>query len=361
MERTNLPLRVGFRTNSLSDERLRYVKQLGVEDVFVNPVEPVGGTGGDVFEDESDRTESDRRLRLGPDHVPSVEELEELVAACEANGVRLAGVHSLGYNVYGAIKFGREGAEKQASAIEELIRNMGAAGIDILGYQWNPRGVVPMRTGTEPIRGGARGTAFHLAELEQPDAIALDREYTEEELWENYEAFLERILPVAEEAGVTLALHPIDPPGVTESVREERGVDDIESFGGIPRLFRSVENFRRAMDAVPSDNHGLKLCLGCFSEMGEDVIEVIREFGEHDKIVFVHFRDVVGTSESFHETFVDCGNFDELAAIRALREVGFSGVVIPDHVPHMEGDTDWGHRARGFTAGYLRGLIRATE
>lgn len=344
MEDTRQGPRVGFRTNTLSDERLQYVRQLGVRDVFINPVEPNGGTGGDVFEDDSDRTETDRRLPLGPDDVPSVDYLQSLVDACEDHGVSLAGIHTLGYNSYGDIKFGREGSENQIEAIATLVENMGAAGLPILGYQWNPRGVVPMRTRTVSLRGDAQGTGFDRTDLDVDDGPVMDREYTESELWENYEAFLEEILPVAERAGVTLALHPIDPPS-------------IESIGGIPRLFRNVESFRRAMDAVPSDNHGLKLCLGCFSEMGVDVNAVVREFGERGDITFVHFRDVEGTAESFNETFVDCGNYDELAVMRTLADTGFDGIVIPDHVPKMRDDTDWGHRARGYTAGYLRGLL----
>ena len=114
------------------------------------------------------------------------------------------------------------------------------------------------------------------------------------------------------------------------------------------------------MIVVPSDAHGLKLCLGCFSEMRDtDVLNVIKRFGERDEIVFVHFRDVAGTMPRFHETFVDQGNFDEYDAVRTLREVGFSGTLLPDHVPSVEGDTDWGHRGRGWTVGYIEGLLHA--
>lgn len=130
---------------------------------------------------------------------------------------------------------------------------------------------------------------------------------------------------------------------------------------GIPRLCRSVENFEKAMDLVPSDNHGLKLCLGCFSQMGEDVSEVLRTFGERDQIVFIHFRDVEGVVPKFNETFVDEGNFDTSEVVRTLHEIGYQGVVIPDHVPLMEGDDDWRHRSRGFTVGYLRGTIDAVR
>lgn len=246
--------------------------------------------------------------------------------------------------------FDQDGKEAALERIKTLLRNLGEADVPILGYQWNPRGVVPMRTTPVALRGGAEGTAFDLDEVDDPDALApgIDRAYEEEEFWEYYEAFLREVLPVAEAAGVRMALHPVDPPV-------------LESLGGIPRLFRNVESFERAMETVPSDNHGLKLCLGCFSQMGEDVNEVLRRFAQRDQIVFVHFRDVAGTVPEFNETFVDQGNFETVEAVRTLDDVGFEGAVIPDHVPKMEGDDDWRHRARGFTIGYLRGVVDSVQ
>jgi mannonate dehydratase len=333
-------IRVGVRTRTLSEERLRFVRQLGATDVFVDHA--------DVEEepDEFNDREGTDTVAVGRNTIPSVEELETAKERVEAQGLTLRGIQSLPYSLYGDIMFGREGEEEALSQILTLVRNLGEAGVPILGYQWNPRGVVPMRTTPVEIRGGAEGTAFDLEEVEDPDALApgIDREYTEAEFWENYEAFVETVVPVAEEANVRLALHPVDPPV-------------IESLKGIPRLFRNVENFERAMEIVPSEHHGLKLCLGCFSQMGEDVTEVLRQFGERDQIVFIHFRDVVGTVPTFHETFVDEGNFDTVEVVRTLRDVGFDGVVIPDHVPKVVGDDDWRHRARAFTVGYLRGVI----
>jgi len=207
-----------------------------------------------------------------------------------------------------------------------------------------------MRTSqTVRLRGDARGRGFDIEDLDSPydRAPDVERDYDESELWDNYQGFLEEVLPVAEEAGVQLALHPADPP-------------TVEQLGGIPRLFRNVEAFERAMEIVPSDNHGLKLCLGCFSEMPEtDVTEVIEQFGRNDDIVFVHFRDVVGTWPSFTETFVDDdqSNFDPLSAIETLQHVGFDGAVVPDHVPDIVGDTEWGHRSRAHAVSYLNGLL----
>ncbi len=83
---------------------------------------------------------------------------------------------------------------------------------------------------------------------------------------------------------------------------------------------------------------------------------MIRYFGERDEIGYVHFRDVEGTVPAFHETFVDEGNYDEYELLSTLDSVGFDGMMIPDHTPHLEDDTDWEHRGRAYTVGYLRGM-----
>jgi len=344
----SLPLRSGLRTRTLSDERLRFCRQIGVEDIFLDHRDP----RGDVFEDEG--SNDSETITIDEGVVPSVSELVQARRRAEDAGLRLMGIQSLSYNVYGKIMLGKDGQEQQLETIKELIRNVGQADIPILGYQWNPRGVVPMRTSqTVRLRGGARGRSFDIEDLSEPyeQAPDVEREFEESELWDNYEQFLEAVLPVAEEAGVQMALHPADPP-------------TVEQLGGIPRLFRSFEAFQRAMDLVPSDNHGLKLCLGCFSEMPDmDVTEVIEYFGSNDDIVFVHFRDVIGTWPDFTETFVDDerSNFDALDAIEALQDVGFDGVMLPDHVPEIIDDTEWGHRSRAHAIAYLNGLLACSR
>lgn len=302
-------------------------KQIGVEDVFLDHRNP----RGDVFEDDG-AVDRSTTITIDEGVVLTVSDLVQARRRAEDAGIRLMGIHSLSYNVYGKIMLGTDGRDEQLETITRLIRNLGQSDIPILGYQWNPRGLVPMRTSrTERVRGGARASAFDVNDLADPHrpVETLEREYTEEELWENYEWFLERILPVAEEEDVRMAVHPTDPP-------------TVEQLGGIPRLLRSFEAFKRAMELASSDAHGLKLCLGCFSEMPDtDVESVIRYFGERDEIVFVHFRDVIGTWPSFTETFIDdeASNFDELEAIRALEADGFDGVIVPDHTPSVVGDT----------------------
>jgi mannonate dehydratase len=282
---------VGFRTASIAESRLRFMRQVGATDVFLDhtstdeePAEFLDNTG-------------DGRIVIDGTTIPTVEELIAARERVEAAGLHLAGIHSLPYSLYGPIMLGTDEADERIEIIETLIRNLGEADIPILGYQWNPRGLVPMRTGTDrEIRGGARATVFNLDAIENPHETAesVEREYSEAEFWTNYECFVERVVPVAEEAGIRLALHPVDPPG-------------IEQLCGVPRLFRSVAAFERAMSIVPSDYHGLKLCLGCFSQIGEDIPALVRRFGERDQIVFVHFRDIVETSTK-HALKLTCTN-----------------------------------------------------
>ena len=174
-------------------------------------------------------------------------------------------------------------------------------------------------------------------------------EVSEEQLWDNLKYFLEAVVPVAEEAGVKMAMHPDDPP--------------LSPIRGLGRIMRSVENFQRLIDLVPSPANGICLCQGNFTLMTDDLPEVIRQFGAQDRINFVHFRDVKGVPEKFNETFHDNGKTDMLACMEAYREIGFSGVLRPDHVPTMEGDSneDAGYSSIGrlYAIGYIRGLRQA--
>ena len=172
---------------------------------------------------------------------------------------------------------------------------------------------------------------------------------SEDRLWDSLAYFLERVVPVAEEANVKLAMHPDDPP--------------LSPIRGISRIMSSVEDFDRLMDLVPSPANGIALCQGNFTLMTDDLPGVIRHFGSQGKIHFVHFRDVRGTPERFVETFHDEGQTDMLACMRAYRDVSCEGVCRPDHVPTMEGDSNdrpmYSSIGRLFAIGYLKGLREA--
>jgi mannonate dehydratase len=232
-----------------------------------------------------------------------------------------------------------------------MIRNTSRAGIPALKYNLTLLGVVR----TEPTRGrgGASYSTFSYAKARQEPALTEAGPVPADVYWERIAYFLERVVPVAEEHKVRLACHPQDP-----------GMPPGKGYRGVETVLGSVEGLKRFVSIRESPYHGLNFCQGTVSEMlqdpGKEIFDVIRYFGSRRKIFNVHFRNIQGRFLDFRETFIDDGDVDMLAALRVYREVGFDGMMMPDHVPTIAGDPD--HRqAFAFTFGYIRALIRALE
>ena len=250
------------------------------------------------------------------------------------------------------------GLENRAAKIEEYkqhLRNLGQAGIPYTTYAHMANGI--WSTERETTRGGASARGFDLAKADKghwdgrhyPLPLTHGRRYSEDEIWDNFAYFIKEVAPVAEEEGVFIGIHPDDPPQ--------------PELGGIPRcIFSSFEGYRRAMEIADSPQVGLCLCVGCWLEggdlMGKGVLETIKYFGEQGKIFKVHFRNVDAPLPHFVETFVDNGYMDMSKVMKALREVNFNGVLIPDHIPLMAND----HRVgTAFTIGYMKALLARAE
>jgi mannonate dehydratase len=240
------------------------------------------------------------------------------------------------------------GRDEEIATVCTLLENMGKLGVPVWCYEWMTD-FNWMRTNTNTIsRGGSLVTSYDDALMQH----APPTEYgpiSDEELWRNLDYFLHKILPVAEKWDVQLAMHPDDPP--------------LSPIRGVARIMRSVENFQRLLDLVPSPMNGITLCQGNFTLMTDDLPGVIDHFGRQEKIFFVHFRDVRGTPEKFEETWHDAGKTDMLACMQAYNEIGFEGVLRPDHVPTIEGDDNanagYSSFGRLYALGYIRGLRQA--
>jgi mannonate dehydratase len=246
-------------------------------------------------------------------------------------------------------RLGLPGRDEEISHVIDQIRAMGACGIPVLCYNWMALTSWARTTTEVELRGGALATGYDDAVNRSAPPVVEPGSITAEQLWDGLDYFLRAVVPVAEESGVRLGVHPDDPP--------------LPVVRGVPRIISSIDAYRRVVDIVPSRSNGITLCQGNTTLMTDDLPSVIRELGGRDKIAFVHFRDIRGTAENFIEVFHDEGQTDMVACMRAYRDVGFSGPLRPDHVPTLAGEDNSrpGYAAHGrlFAVGYIEGMRQA--
>lgn len=284
---------------------------------------------------------------------PDLTEFDRMQQRIRSFGMEIGVVE--GYLPIDRIKLGTDDGT-DLRAMKALIRHLSDLDIRLVCYNFMA-GTDWIRTSVDTLeRGGSKVTAFRLADLDKAripgrPAFRADLEpgAKRPELWKNLQNFLEEIIPVAEDAGVVMAMHPDDPP--------------LPQLLGNDRIMHDVAGFERLVEIVKSPSNKIAFCQGSFSEMGIDIPATIRRLGSN--IAYVHYRDVVGTADDFRESWQDNGQTDMAEAMRAYREVGFSGPMRPDHVPQMIGEDDGepGYTMLGrlFAFGYIRGMMHATE
>jgi mannonate dehydratase len=334
--------------HDLTDERLRFASQIGATGLQLNnPTLP-----GDTRWQEKD--------------------VRALVEKVESYGLKFEAIENVPTHFYHKAMMGLDGRDEQIENYQATIRAVARAGVPVLGYHFMPNSVWTTDRGAA-TRGGALARQFDMAVVEaNADDLDVLRSFMpttlgrassmplfgsggpvipEEQMWANYEYFIKAVLPVAEDEGIRLALHPDDPP--------------VPMLGGVARLFCQPSGFKHAYKlAAGSKAWSLDLCLGCCSEMTggkADVIEMIEYFAPKGAIAYIHFRDVQGTVPNFTECFIGDGNYDPAEVMVLLAKNGFDGFLLDDHVPKMDGDSDWNHRGRAHAIGYMQGLIRMGE
>lgn len=261
----------------------------------------------------------------------------------EGAGIELLNVGILDLHCDPDLVLGLPGRDRKIELYQQYLRDLGRAGIQYTTYAHmaNIKMAPYYQTGRETLRGATQTRVFdETAAAKLP--LSHDRAYSDEEVWKTLTHFLRAAMPVAEKAKVRIGLHPDDPP--------------MPSLGGVARVIRDASGYQRAIDIADSDHFGLCFCVGTWAEGGQrmdkDVYEMIRHFGPKGRIFKVHFRNVDQPLPRFREVFVDEGYIDMYRVMQLLRETGFRGVLIPDHVP--------GEGVRGpgtaYTVGYMRAL-----
>ncbi len=290
-----------------SAEDLMFVKQVGIQWVAL----PTGGTRA------------------------TLETFIELKARVEAAGLKVWNIGNSNVHNMEEVTLGLPGRDQKIDEYKQFLRNLAKAGIKYTTYAHMGNGI--WSSERETTRGGASARALNLA---SPQAagnwggkkftgdLTHGRVFTKEEIWENYRYFIKAVVPVAEEVGIRIGIHPDDPPQPV--------------LGGVPRcIFGNFEGYVKALEIANSPNIGVCLCCGTWLEggkmMGKTVIEAIDYFGKRGKLWKIHYRNVTAPLPHFVETFIDNGYMDMYQIMKALKKVDFRGAVIADHVPDMVG------------------------
>lgn len=327
-------MKLGCQSGPTTDERLQFFKRHGVEHICGWP---------DNWE----------KLRYY-----SVEDLSRLRERCERHGIKLEMVQlplltstHIDHQARPAILLGQ--SPERDRDIDDIIRTLESCakvGVPIVKYNLSILGV--LRTGYSPGRGGSRYSTWKLAEAKPGKPLTRAGVVDADLFWERITYFLERVIPVATELKVRMACHPHD-PGVP-----------AEGYQGVVRVLGTVEGLKRLVSIQESPYHGLNFCQGTVAEMLEnpatEIYEVIRWFGERKKIFNVHFRNIRGRRDDFMEVYPDEGDVDMVRCAMIYRDVGYDGMLMPDHVPFHPHDPDRS-QAFAFAYGYIRGILQSLQ
>lgn len=295
------------------------------------------------------------------------ENIDRLKTLCEEKGLKMEVIESV--PVHEDIKLGLPTRDKYIAAYQENIRRLGKAGVKCICYNFMP---VFDWTRTQLDKVGFDGSnslvyyADQIAKMnpldgslslpgwdssyKKEDLKKLFEQYAnvnEEKLFENLEYFLKAIIPVAEEAGINMAIHPDDPPW---------------PIFGLPRIITNEKNIDRFLRLVDSPNNGLTFCVGSLgADKNNDMVAMVRKYAKMGRIHFMHIRNIKLTENGFEETAHDqkYGSMDIIGIIQALAEEGFDGYCRPDHGRMIWGETGkpgYGLFDRALGACYINGV-----
>ncbi|MGB5555093.1 MAG: mannonate dehydratase [Flavobacteriaceae bacterium] len=348
-----MKLGFGLYRFMLNTEHYNFAKQCGATHLVIHLVDYFGHN-----KDKADQPIGGNKGwgRAGnKDVIWSLEELQEIKKEINDHGLELEAIENFDPAHWHDILLDGPKKAVQMENIKQLIRNIGAAGIPIFGYNFSLAGVAA-RTQGEYARGAAVSVGMEGGDdTPIPNGMVWNMVYDEnapegtlpkidhDELWKRLQYFLDEILPVAEEAGVKMAAHPDDPP--MPYVRDT------------PRLVYQPNMYQKLIDMKSSSSNNLEFCLGSIAEMTEgDVYNATDSYSKQGKLAYIHFRNIKGKVPNYKEVFVDEGDIDMFKILKILKKNNFDGVLIPDHTPQMTCNAPW-YAGMAFAMGYMKAAI----
>ncbi len=347
-----MKLGLGLYRHQLNAEHYRFARQCGCTHLVIHLVDYFRSSRSNQPGDQPVGDDSGWGLAGDPDHIWSYEELAAIKREINTAGLELEAIENFDPAHWHDVLLDGPKKGQQLENLKQLIRNVGQAGIPVFGYNFSIAGVAGRVKG--PFARGEAEAVGMDGPLDKPLPkgmvwnMVYDRAAgpgvippaTPEQLWSRLKGFLEALIPVAEEAGVTLAAHPDDPPMPT--VRSQ------------PRLVYQPHLYQKLIDLKPSPRNALEFCVGTLAEMTEgDIYDAVEDYSRQGKIAYVHLRNVRDKVPNYRETFIDDGAVDILRVMRILKQTGFTGVLIPDHAPQMSCAAPW-HAGMAYALGYMR-------
>ncbi len=352
-----MKLGLGLYRHMLTRENFLFARQAGATHLVAHLVDYFRGGARVGSDDQPTGTDHGWGLAGNPDQLWTEEEMVELRHNVEAAGLKLEAIENFDPAHWHDILLDGPKRARHIENVKTILRRMGRAGIPIMGYNFSIAGVAG-RTKGNYARGEAPSVGMEGAyDLPMTHGMVWNMVYdpkappgiipsaTPEQLWSRLERFLNEVLPVAEEAGVRLALHPDDPP--------------LPTVRGQPRLVYQPRLYQKVIDLNPSPANQLEFCVGSLAEMTEgDIYDVVDDYSRQHRLGYVHLRNVRGKVPHYKETFIDDGEVDVLRVLAILQRNGFDGVIIPDHAPQMSCAAPW-HAGMAYAMGYLKAAMQS--
>lgn len=349
-----MKLGLGLYKQTLTDDNFRFARQAGATHIVAQLVDYVKGDSPKLTMNYLDGwgvTQNQNRLW-------TYEELKALRQQVESHGLTLEAIENFDPSHWYDILLDGPQKQRQLENIKTTIRNIGRAGIPIMGYYFSLAGVWGWTSGNG--RGDANSIVFDKSKIDIdspiPNGMVWNMKYDlqprpgvvspvdRKEMWLRLKYFLDNLLPVAEEEGVRLVAHPDDPP--------------LPAMRGTARLFYSPEEYERLLTIHSSPANGFEFCMGTIQEMQDsDVYAMLDMYSRTGKIGYIHFRNVVGKVPQYREAFVDEGDINMVRCLKILRKNQYTGVLIPDHTPEMTCNASW-HAGMAYALGYMKGVMQ---